>query len=95
MTDVKKKGKEINTRCRKVKESRPAFPIPFWRPRTIKPQVPEDFFNGMTMRQYYKAAALQGMIAHDGLTRWDKDLAIYCSNIAEDMVKEDEEYGKR
>jgi len=51
---------------------------------------------GMTMRQYYKAAALSGELAGQYLNfPWKDhdDLANRCANIADAMIAEDEKYG--
>lgn len=53
--------------------------------------------DGMTMRQYYKAAALQGMLANEaGPLNRDKrsDVSKDCAEIADAMIAEDEEAAK-
>lgn len=50
---------------------------------------------GMTMRQYYKAAALQGLLASGyNIDRYQRAANI-CGSFADAMLAEDEEHAKR
>jgi hypothetical protein len=59
----------------------PAYPAP-----TTKPL--ENYYPGMTLRDYFAAKALQGMLAENGggALRNDK-LAAYAYNLADEMLK--------
>lgn len=85
--------------------NKPAFPRPCAdvettdRDRQPRYNTPQD---GMTMRQYYKAAALQGWAAgrNAGSTMVEGDLsepmrvANACARYADAMLVEDEEHAK-
>lgn len=60
----------------------PAFPV--------SNGVDTDF--GMSMRQYYKAAALTGLLSDCDGTLDNAQMAKICGWIADEMVKEDEEH---
>ena len=72
----------------------PAFPVPSYV--NASGETFESSPSGMTMRQYYKAAALSGYLASD-----DSDdmtfsaLAHWCADMADEMLKEDEEHGTK
>ena len=54
-------------------------------------------YDGMTMRQYYKAVALQGLLATNQYAFYGEDLEANiksCGDIADAMIAEDEEAAK-
>jgi hypothetical protein len=59
----------------------PAYPAPITKPL-------ENYYPGMTLRDYFAAKALQGMLAENGggALRNDK-LAAYAYNLADEMLK--------
>lgn len=48
--------------------------------------------NGMTMRQWYKGMALQGLLINDSGASTLEGTAIWVGKIANAMIKEDEEH---
>ena len=52
------------------------------------------YYPGMTIRQYYKAAALTGMLSKEDGDRPFEDAAEVASNYADAMLREDDEHAK-
>ena len=77
-----------------MKDGGPAFP-------SIRDFVNEDTYRtladgGLTVRQYYKAAALTGMCAGDSENKLNEEIIVrWASNLADAMLKEDEEHGTK
>lgn len=76
-----------------------AFPLPLIvETRADGGDILPDSPKGMTMRQYYKAAALQGILAmsdtKDLTTYNSKDVSMLAADFADAMIAEDEEYQK-
>lgn len=77
----------------------PAFPSPrFAVPQDLAEQgvLSLGTMQGMTMRQYYKAKAMQGLIVdpdYDGVTGYE--IARCAAGIADGMIAEDIEYETR
>ncbi len=73
----------------------PAFPVT----REMRGSWAASGGAGMTMRQYYKAATLQGLLAagkdHNFDYTGDTSLAVQCGNLADAMLAEDEEHAKK
>lgn len=60
-----------------------------------------DIYEGITMRQYYKAAALQGLMANGGIypgqavaSNVPESMAYLVEMVADAMIAEDEEAAK-
>jgi hypothetical protein len=101
----------------KVKSDDPLHPLALNTPRFGPAVTPNPGRNpafptypthtpGMTMRMYYKAAALQGILTEDmrdafraesnsPATRYLAKLAAACGHIADAMLAEDEEHAKK
>jgi len=62
-----------------INDGGPAFPRTGWDGHT-SPQ------SGMSLRDYFAAAALQGLLADGGGSSWEAD-AIYAYKIADAMLK--------
>lgn len=56
-------------------------------------KVSEDGQEGMTMRQYYKGQVVSGQLAR-GVWESLNQLATECGDLADAMIKEDEEHDK-
>lgn len=74
------------------KGDRPAFPRAYDQRMGVIPAIEE----GMTIRQYYKAAALQGITQAFGnfqsVSECADKVAIACAKISEFMIAEDERH---
>lgn len=75
-----------------MKDGGPAFPMEYTQPCADgNPLVVTE--PGMTMRQYYKAAALTGLLATRATAGWATlKLATYAGEVADAMIAEDEEH---
>jgi hypothetical protein len=70
----------------------PAFPL---SPEVGKAHFDDPFaYHGMTMRQYYKAAALQGLVAGGG-KRPIAEFVSEAASLADALLAEDEEHAKK
>lgn len=73
----------------------PAFPRPYGE---AKISLNQTAYNeprlGMTLRQYYKAKAMQGLLAFNGERNWH-NLAIQAGALADALLAEDEEFERR
>ncbi len=72
-----------------MKDGGPAYPGTWGQFTEVSGQIGTE--GGMTMRQAYKLAALQGLLAIDYGPSWDQ-VVQKCGELADAMIEEDERH---
>ena len=82
-----------------IEKNEPAFPLAIGQRQTGPHEFEYDVSDGMTIRQYYAAKALQGLCANPAVfaanprSGWalvnagESDLAVYCMSLADELIK--------
>jgi len=66
-----------------------AFPDPMrGTESSVTNQSPNDLDTGMTLRDYFAAKAMQGIIAHFGFRESDEGLSKSSYKVADEMLKQ-------